>query len=380
MLFYFLHGFAKDHIDMTYIDSLSYEQYMRGQWDDLLQTGRIAKQHQIDFMYLQQRLGYAHFVKKQYYQSMMHYDKAAKFGKDEITQLYQYYNALYTNNTAFARYHASHLSVESKEYLKIPKFKIIDAIDIEYSHKIPATTSIHNASYKRIGLNSLLGYRLNLYQSFSHFSQSTDTTATRQTEYLALVKWIPFTHTNFDLAYHFVGANVNYGGSNYFYLGHVLYGKATQQLNRFDLSLSGGFYMSELLDSKQIGLHLAVNFAGEIPIKLTSSVYQVFETTQTNGSENRQIFKQVIGVSPYKKLWTEAFINIGNLNYFIDANALYIYNSLDSTVFRTGGSVFYYICKPLTMYVNYTFDKKNIAYSNQLYNQHSITGGFIWQF
>lgn len=374
-----MYGNAQKTVDAAYIDSLSYEQFVRGDWDDLLQTGYLAKKHRIDFMYLQQRIGYACFAKKQYYKSMMHYDKAAKSGEDEITRLYQYYNAFNTNKKAYALYYASKLSKESIEYLRVPKVKIIDAADFEYSHKMPAEKSMHNASYKRAGLNSLLGYKVSLYQSVSHFVQSTDSMAMRQTEYLALAGWTPHSRIHFDLAYHFVGLRVDYEGiSNY--PGHILFGKATHRLNRFDLALSGAVFSNKWMDYKQAGLHVSVNFAGKIPVTLAGSAYQVYEDALISGKQSRQIFTQTVGVMPFKKLWTEVFVNSGNLNHFIDANALYIYNSLDPTTFRAGASAFYYFCRPLTVYLNYTYDKKEMVYTNLNYNQHSITGGFIWQF
>ena len=81
----------------------------------------------------------------------------------------------------------------------------------------------------------------------------------------------------------------------------------------------------------------------------------------------------------FNRLWTEAYVNLGNLNQFIDNNGLYFYNSLDPTTFRTGISGFWYVCKPLTIYLNYNYDTKKIFTDNLFYNQHSITGGLIWK-
>lgn len=380
LLFVVLHGYAKDKIDVVYIDSLSYEQYMQGQWEELIQTGRLAKKSKIDFMYLQQRLGYAHFVKKQYYKSMYHYEKARKYDKkDELTRLFQYYNAQYTGRLAYARQFVSKLSEESRDYLQVPKFKLIDAIDLEYSHKFPSLDAVHEASYTRIGLNSLIAYQFSLYQTFAYFNQRTDSTTTTQYEYFISAGWTPLSHTHLNVAYHYMGAKVSYEGDTYSYPGHVFYTKASYQINRFDLALSGAYYNSEWLDSKQIGLHAGLNFAGPNPISLNSSFYQVFEETTLYGRQNRNIFKQTAGIMLFDRFWTEAMVSIGNLNYFIDNNALYVYNSLDSTVFRTGASIFYYLNQPFTVFFNYTYDLKEVLSTNTLYNQHSITGGLIWQ-
>lgn len=379
LLFFFsLLGYANNQVSVESIDSLSYAQFNAGDWDGLIETAKLAEKNNIDFKWLQQRVGYAYFVKKQYYKSMRHYEKALDYDDDEISRLYLYYNGVYTGRTAFARFQASQLSEITLKEVNEKQYRLIDAVDLEYSYKMPDNPSTHQAHYKRIGLNSQLGYKLNLYQSFSNFNQSTDTTQTRQNEYFVLLGWNPAAKTNISIGYHYVGSKVVYGADTFNYPGNILYGKITQQLNRFDLALSGASFKNEWLDSKQLGVHLGVNFAGRNNINLSSSYYRIVETG-LDYSYGRNVFKQTAGIMLFNRMWTEAYVNVGNLNQFIDNNGLYFYNSLDPTTFRTGISGFWYLCKPLTIYLNYNYDTKKIFTDNLFYNQHSITGGLIWK-
>lgn len=371
--------YANIDITQAYIDSISFQYFQSGNWDEVIRTGKLAEKNNINFKWLQQRIGYAYFNKKQYYKSIQHYEKALKLDKkDEITSLYLYYNGINTGSTAYARYHAGKLSDASKTYVDQKEIRLFDALDLEFSYKIPDIAAINNASYQRLGLNSQLGYQLNLYQTFSLFSQSTDTTQTKQNEYFALISWNPAARTNISLGYHSVGTKVNTTSGTYLYPGHMIYGKISHKINRFDLSASGANFNNDLIDTRQYGLHLGVGFSGENNINLTSSFFRIYETSFNNTS-GRNIFKQTAGIMLFDRLWTEASINLGNLNRFIDNNGMYLYNSLDPTTFRTGLSVFGYVSKPLTLYLNYTFDNKLIVTSQQQYNQHSITGGIIWK-
>jgi hypothetical protein len=372
-------AYADDNMTQTYIDSVSLYHFELGNWDELINTGKLAEKNDINFKWLQQRVGYAYFNKKQYYKSMQHYEQALAFDeKDEITRLYLYYNGINTGDISYARYHAGKLSEASRVYIEQRGFRPLDAIDLEFSYKIPEAAVINDATYKRFGLNSMLGYQVNLYQSFSSFSQSTDTTQTKQSEYFALIGWNPTAKTNLSLGYHYVYTTVNQSPYTNYYPGNIIFGKISHKLNRIDLSVSGANFNNDWIDTKQLGVHLGIGFSGQNNIYLTSSYYRILETG-SDYAYGRNLFKQTAGILLFQRLWTEASINFGNLNHFIDNNGLYIYNSLDPTSFRTGLSLFGYVSKPITVYVNYTFDKKLVVSSNQQYNQHSITGGIIWK-
>ncbi|MDD2285318.1 MAG: hypothetical protein PHQ11_07970 [Paludibacter sp.] len=379
LLFYTLQGHANDKISITSIDSLSLSQFNNRDWDKLIATGKLAQKHNIDFKWLQQRVGYAYFVKKQYYKSMQHYEKALTYDlTDEISHLYLYYIGLNTGRTAFARFHAAALSDATSAYLDLKQYKLLDAVDLEYSYKIPEYTATHDATYKRFGLNSEIGYKFNLYQSYSDFNQHTDTTQIRQHEYFVLLGWNVSAKTNISIGYHYVGSRVILSTDKSFYPGNIFFSKITQQVNRFDLSLSGATFNNEWINSKQLGVHLGISFAGKNNIGLTSSYYRILESG-LDYSYGRNVFKQTAGIMLFNRLWTEACVNFGNLNQFIDNNGLYFYNSLDPTTFRTGISGFWYVFKPLTVYLNYTFDTKQIIINRTSYHQHSITGGIIWK-
>ena len=45
--------------EVAVIDSITYQHYLAGEWDELIETGKTALERGIDFKWLQQRLGYA---------------------------------------------------------------------------------------------------------------------------------------------------------------------------------------------------------------------------------------------------------------------------------------------------------------------------------
>jgi hypothetical protein len=370
--------------ELAYYDSTTYQQFIIGDWDELIITGLEAIEKNIDFKWLRQRMGYAHLMKKQYYRSYDAYEAAYNMDKtDTLTVLYLYYNSIYTGNYSRARYLAGKLPRETSSYFKQNAFRPVDAVDMEFSYKIPEYAMRENADYKRIGINSQIGYQLNLYQTISDFRQTTDiTTLSKQNDYFANLSWRPWLNSSLSVGYHYTGTRIVIDPDTFNYTGHLFSFRATQQFSRFDLSASAINYNSEILNSFQTGIHAGIGFAGNNNIYLKSSLYRIWQYWyESDYSTNRYVFTQSAGIMLFGRLWTEASVALGNLDHFADLGGLYLYNTLDPVTFRTGLSLFGYILPKLTVYTNYTLDRKYYTFFDitQNYLQHSITGGIIWK-
>ena len=57
LFFYSLLSYANNQVSVVSIDSLSYAQFNAGDWDGLIETAELAKKNNIDFKWLQQRVG-----------------------------------------------------------------------------------------------------------------------------------------------------------------------------------------------------------------------------------------------------------------------------------------------------------------------------------
>ncbi len=383
--FFAVSAFSQQRLNPTVVDSLTYNYYLNGNWNELITLGKQATNDSIDFKYLQQRMGYAYFVKGNYFAAIRHYQNALYFDADDpVSHTYLYYSAVNINDEAMARYHISKLDAENQAFLKVKKSRLVDAVDVEYNYKINKDYAINyaltsdlrsNPHYKRIGLNSQLGYRFNLYQSYSTYSQLTDYfNQTIQNEYYISGVYSLFSRTSFMAAYHYVGTTFNTDTDSLKIPGNLWFGKLTHSFNRFDVSLSHSRFTNDYVDAKQTGLQFGFLVPVKSKIYLKSSLYNI-----TESDSSRLVFNQTIGALIARRFWLQGSATLGNLNNFVDNNALYLYNSMDHTTFRTGASLFYYIGKHLILFTNYTFDKKLIIDSQYIYKQHSITGGLIWK-
>jgi len=362
---------AQQPFNFLSVDSITYQCYQAGDWEKLINVGNEAIKQNIDYKRLRQRIGYAFFAKADYYSAQMHYEKALAFDEyDTDTRSYLYYCGLNTGNEAFARFHAEKLPEELQQKLKEEAFKPVEAIDLEYNYKANNTISRSNPTYLRAGINTQLGYRLSLYQSFSTYQQTIDNALTKQPEYFASLNWSVNSHTLISVASHFLNTSIN----GHKYRGNLLFAALTKKTDRFSMGFNSSVLSTYYSNIIQAGLQAGVTLPSKSNIYLNSGLSGIIET----GNE-RIIFSQTVGARLAKSVWAEGNVTLGNIKNYHDHNALYVYNAADPTTFRTGLTLFWYPGKRITLFGNYTYETKQIEHTNINYKQQSFSGGIIWK-
>lgn len=368
---------AQITMDEQKIDSLSYSYYMSGDWKQLIELGKVADKEDVNFKHLQQRLGYANFMLGNYYKTIKHYTNALQFDPtDQITHSYLYYAAINVGDNEMAMFHASKLNKEAQKLLKLKSMQAVDAVDFEFNYKINDSDIRSNPNYTRIGINSKPDFRFNIYQSFSQYNQTNDsTTQVKQNEYFLLLSYSLFSRTTMRFGYHYLNTKVDDAMYNYkdTIKTNVFYGNLSQRIGRFDLGLSSSLLTGDTIQI-QTGAHIGLALPGKLKPYLKSSLYTI-----SRNNINRLIYSQSAGIFATKKLWLEGEITLGNLDNYVENNGLYVYNSLDATKFRVGTTAFWYLSPKITLFANYTYDKKQITDTQIYYNQNSLSGGFIWK-
>jgi hypothetical protein len=361
---------AQTAISFQAADSITYQYYLAGDWDKLIETGKQAIGQDVDFKRLRQRMGYAYFAKADYYAAQSQYEKALAFDQyDDDTREYLYYCGLNTGTMAYARFHAKRFSPELKARLGTRPFNPIASIDLEYNYKSNNSETRSNPAYFRAGLYSQTGYRLSVYQSASNYKQTVDSTVIKQPDYFALINWSVTSHMTLSVAYHHLNTSLD----GYKYPGNLAFASLPTKLNRFTLGLNGSYFKYDLGTFRQYGIQAGLTMPGRSNVYFNSYLSGMVET-----GNNRLVFAQYAGARIFKSLWAEGTVTFGNIQNYNDHNALYVYNSIDPTVFRTGGSLFWHIGKTVTLYGNYLYDTKQVEQTTDHYIQQSFLGGILW--
>jgi tetratricopeptide (TPR) repeat protein len=282
--------FPQKPINIASVDKQTYDLFMQGDWDGLIQEGRIAISEGITFYYLHYRLGIAYYNKRNYHKAITHFREAWQHNPtDQLLAQYLYYSYLNINRTQQARIIAKSMTHENYQGLavKLPSFlehvsltynmnkprnqELIadffyegdltdglqflptghDYLNLGIMHPISPRLSVYHA-FTRINKNHFIYYRENGYEA--EIAQSPS----NLNQYYLSLNYLPFTDLNFSAGIHLV--NIRYpvsvpGPGNQFititnsvydYLGFV---SVYHNRTFFTAGLTG--YYSEFSDNPQ---------------------------------------------------------------------------------------------------------------------------------
>lgn len=372
--------FAQKNKEFTYVDSLTYSYYMSGKWDSLILLGNEALKNNIDYKYLRQRLGYAYFINGDNSAARFHFEKAKSFDSfDQFTLEYLYYIKLNTGKSDYTGTVVKNFSPDLKKSLKIRPFIAVESSEFEYNYKYAGTVNRSDPQYFRAAVATKLGYGLSLYQSVSRYTQvitsvmngNTITTSYKQPEYFALLKWNASDRLLINGGYHFF----NTTSGTFVTPGHLVLVSVAADAGRFNLEGSGSILYSANNFVYQAGGSTSYVFPGKRYFTIKSSLAGVFHT-----AGNQLVYNQMAGMKLSKKLWIETNGTFGRMTDYNDFGGLYLYNTYDPIDFRLGGTLVFYAGKKISIWANYTFERKEYFENNSFhYNQFSYLGGIKWK-
>jgi hypothetical protein len=367
-------------------DSVSYAQYMAGNWQQLIITGKQAERAGFDSPILRLRVAYARFITGDYAGALKDYDVILK--NDSYNQIGRYYAYLchkYLNQELGASYNAAYLDSNQTKSEKISTYGLINT-GIESGVKVNDNTYRGTAAYTRVYLTNRLGWRWQLEQSVAYFNQyisgstvqipgapliAVINSNNQQLEYYGKVSYSLTENVQLLASYHYL--NTTY--QTITYTGNV--GLAGLRYSGARFALQGDVNMGSL-----IGKHINQYNAAIMLYPMGNlNFYTVSRGSYVDQSgTGTVVFNQTIGYRLLKNTWAETSGTFGDMNNYIDADGLYIYNAIDPTKLRVGQTIFQPIGKHLQVQLNYTYEQKQDDAHNSNYNQHSITAGLLWKF
>jgi len=421
---------AQEVINYTDIDKKTYSQYLKGDWKELIKTGKTSLKNDIDFYYLQVRMGIAYYELKKYRQAISYFEKAQKLNSEnELVTEYLYYSYLFSGRTGDARKLIKNLSENLKTKIGVKANPIISAIIIDLR-----TENFEN--YKvGTALNELL--QQNVKKDYLYFSFGVEHLIKNNRKIFWSFSRVNINNSIFDISE--LNEQVEYDGEvnqNQFYYSYhnqLKYGLnlvlAANLLNIVStgssLTSSGGpgsgpgginststrYVSNEIvgylglrkdLSNFQIGLNASVSnlnkdfqiqpgidftfypFANTNLYLSTNANYQL--ENANNQWEKEPVIKQSIGFR-LLTVYFEPSITLGNIANFAENNAFIVNNDYDVIKNRFEFLVYGYFFKnKLNLFFKYqNYNKTNTYLLNDInheisYQNQTLTGGIKWNF
>jgi len=371
-------------------DSVSFVLYQQGKWRDLMDLGKKSISEGTDFPYLQLRMGYAAFMLGNYNEASDHYKQVLL--NDSYNQTARYYLFLcqkYLNRTMAASYEASYLDPQTQQKEKLTKSGVTE-VSLETSIKVPDISFRGTGIYTRVGLSNRLGWKWQLDQSVVYFSQTLSSLSSvpgpgsggpgsgritrsgdKQFEYYVKFNYIPSDHWAAFGAYHFMNHNLN----GQVYQNHIGVLGLKYFGAYFDLQADADLGQIEGGNTNQYNLQLGIYPLGNLNFYVMGrGSYLEQAGIQTS------LVSALTGFKITRNLWLEGSVTIGGLDNFLEREGLYVYNSIDISKSKGGGSLLFALNPKTILQLHYTHETKIENLQSTLYNQHSITGGITWKF
>ncbi len=174
---------AQESINYPSIDKKTYQQYLNKDWKDLIKTGKNSLKNNIDFYYLQVRMGIAYYELKKYANAVKYFEKAYLTNKnDELIQEYLYFSYIFIGRYEDARVLSDKFKRNLKEKLKIsaenPFIKALyletkfdfndDYKQLPQFGELIDQTSVLNKSYYNISLQHDIGSKTSIFHGYSN--------------------------------------------------------------------------------------------------------------------------------------------------------------------------------------------------------------------
>jgi hypothetical protein len=419
-----MHGQNSNTLSMTEVDQITYQQYLKGEWDELIKTGKEAKKEGINFYFLDVRMGIAYYHKKKYRKAIKFLGRA--FKKDEknaVVAEYLYYAYIYGGRYMDAVRMSNDLYLSVKEKIGLHENKFIDEMGFDFKIEFPDDYSIDlnqgNIDQDVITQNTYWGINIGNYYGkgnllwFSGGRFKRDYTKYSYEDNQQKIGEKSITQSQYYLAhYSQIGSGMNFGfGVNWLLIsyddisyqrigrnGRIIIVPSTNIINQFVGFIAirkdfGNFKLGVNTTASNLQDNLQIQIGADFywyPLANTDLYFFIkpnYKMEDMNDAwVNDQLIKGGLGVR-LGKIYLEPAYTYGDIYNYNESDGLLVYNDAekisDKAEITTYGFFFKGRLKLFTKYQHYS--KTNYFSLNDNpteinYTNQTLTIGALWKF
>lgn len=410
---------AQNQLNLASVDRLTYQYYNEQKWEELIKLGETALDEDIDFYYLQYRMGVAYYSEKKYRKAIPFFENIIKITPyDTVAKEYLYYSYLFGARTADAT--KTLYTLDNKHKLKVEFHKtnnLLNGLGVEYKYfafddfAISNTVDSEIVQKTRNTMNYFSADIINYTQNNSSFyfnsalisgnnsvynsEYSPEVIDEELKQYQLFVSWDKNIGTglSFNVSLSYMRENLIWYDNQYTGTGVSIYDESTNNFvgtlsfskNQGDIDFSIGSSISNINDEKQSQPFVDITwypFSNKAFYSKTKASYQY----NFNNNNDNFVFKQTFIAEINSRLSVKAFGLYGKIYNYVDDNGLSIYNNLDAIEYWYGVSANYYFNNTAQMYLSYRNDRQTNNYTDNSidkeisYNVNSVLMGLRFSF
>jgi hypothetical protein len=142
-----------------------------------------------------------------------------------------------------------------------------------------------------------------------------------------------------------------------------------------NITADGSFMKNSQITVSQAGVRAGIRFPGYSGVTVTSGIAML-----NTDSVNDFIFSENVFFRLNSKTFMEGNVAWGNMDFYNDYDALYVYNSIDPLYFRASVTAYFLAGNRITIWMSLGTEEKKYYETNLYkYNQFSFLGGIRWR-
>lgn len=393
-------------------DSITYQQYIDGNYRKLIRTSRRARRQGVDSYYLNYRTGFAYYKLK-------NYARAAEFLKKNLKETpydKAINSALYSSYLLSGQYIDAALlwknnwekGITPNPY-KLSTLKYISLAGgyMQSGNTVP--TNLYHDQYQdmvygdvQVGFNATEQLKVSLAAQtygfkFIQYYPGRDSLPNRLSQHSAVLScdytfrgnWQVGVSAGFFEIEKNTSDTSNRPGRRFFNLNNfreaysvLLF--ANKRFNYLQPEVAVAYYRFNKQSNIQAAATLTYYPLGNLNLYTSTTVAAVVNSDSTNSQQ--YIASQRIGVRTIGQLWTEASFSIGNHTNYIANRAFLTYNTFDRINLLAGLKLTYYFTR-FNVSVNYIYQQREttiydnyLPHTNIKYNNHLLNTSLVWNF
>lgn len=430
MLFFASAAFSQASKTTTSADAATYQLWLQQDWDALIETGNRALNNGVDFYYLRYRLGVAYYHNQNYHRAARHFQKAFDMNKDDdLLKEYLYYSYLLAGRNYEAYFTGQSFTRRTRQQLDLGTKRPFKSVYITWAGQQgapPSATEVFNSSIESEGFQTV-STGFNLFQIGAEHQAGSRT-------------WLTHVYTHLQKSY-FLFSNIDglpvIDPDETVYLNQYYFGATTLLKPGLDLRLGvhyinllnyvttvsppprprtvrtsvtnsdfvGSAAINRRLSFAETGISTSVsnlNSAaqlqqnaylslfpfGNLRLYSTSMVHYQSEKAEEQDWRRETIFTQKVGLKVTNRLWSEAFVDIGDQLNVVTDNGRTIFNDTDVITSRMGMRLHALIANRLNLIFDYNRMEKESRFTSDgsaanlpntvTYETQNLTVTLLW--
>jgi hypothetical protein len=379
-------------------DQAQYDAYMKGDWKQVIELGKLAKQSGIDHYYIRARNGYANFMLGRYMKAEKEFEHALHFNSaDAFAKRYGYWSSIYSGNTTSALLKTTDMTVAQKDTFQVARPKWLSSVGVVGGFRVSTLrNSVGHMPYVALYLSHQIGKRVTFRHAVNYLSQKRTARPEQvkyklwQVGYLASAAVQLSTHTTIIPSV----VVLNWGVRDTSVSAVDINGSLSvrQQFGNFSLSVNAGVMLDADRENSDTLKYAVSGSFGWYPLQSTKLYSITSGGYNFGGNAPNWFVSQSIGGQLFKRAWIKSTFIWGHQMMMIeDGNLDFTNNSGDRLRWLWSLSPYYYATDHLGISITYSVESRsfytprvsgpgNPRPASTNYNFHSFYIGLNYNF